>query len=152
VAKKYFTSRRSLGAGEMWLYHVSGGEGLQITKRRNDQQDVGEPCVSKDGRYVYFSEDMSPGPNFQYNKDPNGEIYAIRRADRATGEVKNIVTGPAVRCPQVSPDGKALACVHRVREVRALRAEPRDGERRGVGRRRKDQWRRAPSACPFQWT
>src|SRR5262245_49128042 len=39
VAKKHFTSRRSLGAGEMWMYHTSGGEGLQITKRRNDQQD-----------------------------------------------------------------------------------------------------------------
>src|SRR5688572_21745623 len=61
VAKKHFTSTRSLGAGEMWLYHVSGGEGLQLTKRRNDQKDVGEPCVSHDGRYVYFSEDMTPG-------------------------------------------------------------------------------------------
>lgn len=122
VAKKHFTSTRSLGAGEMWLYHVSGGgEGLQITKRRNDQQDVGEPCVSRDGRYVYFSEDMSPGPSFQYNKDPNGEIYMIRRADRETGEVTNIITGPggAAR-PQVSPDGKGIAYVHRVRSKTVL--------------------------------
>jgi Tol biopolymer transport system component/imidazolonepropionase-like amidohydrolase len=121
VCKKHFTSRRSLGAGEMWLYHTSGGQGLQITKRRNDQQDVGEPCVSPDGRYVYFSEDMSPGPYFQYNKDPNGEIYMVRRVDRETAEVKNIVTGPggAVR-PQISPDGKRLAYVHRVRNETVL--------------------------------
>ncbi len=121
VAKKHFTSTRSLGAGEMWLYHASGGEGLQLTKRRNDQQDVGEPCVSRDGRYVYFSEDMSPGPSFQYNKDPNGEIYHIRRVDRENGEVKDIIIGPggAVR-PQVSPDGKQIAYVHRIRSKTVL--------------------------------
>ncbi len=116
VAKKHFTSRRSLGAGEMWIYHTSGGKGLQLTKRRNDQQDVGEPCVSPDGRYVYFSEDMTAGPTFRYNKDPNAGIYMIRRVDRETGKVRNVVSGPggAVR-PQVSPDGKYLAFVRRVR-------------------------------------
>jgi Tol biopolymer transport system component/imidazolonepropionase-like amidohydrolase len=121
VCKKHFTSTRSAGAGELWLYHISGGEGLQVTKRRNDQQDVGEPCVSPDGRYVYFSEDMSPGPTFQYNKVPNGDIYMIRRADRHTGEIKNIVRGPGggVR-PQVSPDGERLAFVHRVRDKSCL--------------------------------
>ncbi|MCB0265467.1 MAG: PD40 domain-containing protein, partial [Calditrichaeota bacterium] len=33
VARKHFTSGRSLGAGEMWMYHRSGGKGLQLTKR-----------------------------------------------------------------------------------------------------------------------
>ena len=87
VAKKHFTSTRSLGAGEMWIYHASGGgKGLQLTKRKNDQQDVGEPCVSADGRHIYFSEDMSGGSRFQYNKDPNGQIYMVRRYDRESGE------------------------------------------------------------------
>ncbi len=44
VARKHFTSTRSLGAGEMWMYHISGGGGLQLTTRKNDQQDVNEPC------------------------------------------------------------------------------------------------------------
>ncbi|HEY1021014.1 MAG TPA: hypothetical protein VGE06_01820, partial [Flavisolibacter sp.] len=70
VARKHFTSGRSLGAGEIWLYHSSGGAGIQLTARKNDQQDVNEPTVSPDGRYVYFSEDMYPGGAFQYNKDP----------------------------------------------------------------------------------
>ncbi|MDX1439693.1 MAG: hypothetical protein R3284_07305, partial [Rubricoccaceae bacterium] len=83
IARKHFTSTRSLGAGEMWLYHRSGGEGLQLTERRNDQQDQGnEPAVSPDGRYVYFSEDNTGGSTFEYNKDPNSGIYAIRRLDR----------------------------------------------------------------------
>jgi len=46
----------------------SGGEGVQLTKRKNDQQDAGEPEVSHDGKYIYYSEDVSPGPSFQYNK------------------------------------------------------------------------------------
>ena len=54
IARKHFTSRRSLGAGEMWLYDVqSGGAGVQLTERPNDQKDVGEPEISPDGRFLY---------------------------------------------------------------------------------------------------
>ncbi|HRR09574.1 MAG TPA: amidohydrolase family protein [Rhodothermales bacterium] len=117
VARKHFTATRSLGAGEMWLYHVSGGtSGLPLTARKNDQQDAGEPVFSPDGRYVYWSEDMSGGSSFEYNKDPNGSIYYIRRLDRTSGQILNLVTsaGGAVR-PQPSPDGKLLAFIKRVR-------------------------------------
>lgn len=117
IARKHFTSSRSLGAGEMWMYHIAGGgDGIQLTKRKNDQQDAGEPEVSPDGRYVYFSEDVSPGPFFQYSKDPNGEIYNIRRLDRTTGKIETIAGGDggAIR-PELSPDGKYLAFVRRVR-------------------------------------
>lgn len=121
IARKHFTSRRSLGAGEMWMYHISGGKGLKMTKRKNDQQDAGEPWMSPDGRYLYFSEDMSSGGGFRYNKDPHGQIYVIRRLDIETGKIRNIVTGPggAVR-PQVSPDGRLLAFVRRVRSKSVL--------------------------------
>ena len=50
VARKHFSSGRSLGAGEMWMYHITGGSGFQLTERKNDQQDVNEPSVSPDGR------------------------------------------------------------------------------------------------------
>ena len=55
VARKHFTSQRSLGAGEMWQYHITGGSGIQLTKRKNDQQDVNEPNISPDGKYMYYS-------------------------------------------------------------------------------------------------
>ena len=55
VARKHFTATRSLGAGEVWLYHKAGGKGVQLTQRADDQKDLGEPMFSPDGRYVYFS-------------------------------------------------------------------------------------------------
>jgi imidazolonepropionase-like amidohydrolase/Tol biopolymer transport system component len=116
VGRKHFTSRRSAGAGEMWLYHRSGGEGLQMTARPNDQKDAGEPTFSPDGRYLYFSQDTTPGRVFEYNKDPNGQIYVIQRLDRESGRLEELVTGAggAIR-PTPSPDGKSLAFIRRVR-------------------------------------
>jgi len=116
ITRKHFTGTRSAGAGEIWMYHISGGSGVGLTKRKNDQQDVNEPCISKDGRYIYFSEDMYPGGSFQYNKDPNKQIYIVRRFDRNTGKIENIVTGGggAFR-PQISNSGELLAFVRRVR-------------------------------------
>ncbi|MBL7719093.1 MAG: PD40 domain-containing protein [Flavipsychrobacter sp.] len=121
VARKHFTSTRSLGAGEMWMYHTNGGGGLQLTVKKNDQQDVNEPCVSPDGRYVYYSEDVYPGGYFQYNKDPNNQIFVIKRFDRETGTSEFVTGGPggAVR-PQVSHSGKLLAFVKRVRTKTVL--------------------------------
>lgn len=121
VARKHFTSSRSLGAGEMWLYHISGGGGLQLTARRNDQQDVNEPVISPDGRFVYYCEDMYPGGQFQYNKDPNSQIFVIKRFDRERGIVETVTGGPggAVR-PQISHSGKLLSFIKRVRTKSVL--------------------------------
>src|SRR5690606_26313860 len=121
IARKHFSSERSLGAGEMWQYHKSGGTGLQLTKRKNDQQDVNEPFVSPDGKYLYYSEDMYPGGYFQYNKDPNDQIYVIKRYEFATGKTETITGGPggAAR-PTISRDGKKLAFVKRVRTKSVL--------------------------------
>jgi imidazolonepropionase-like amidohydrolase/Tol biopolymer transport system component len=121
VARKHFTGTRSLGAGEMWLYHRSGGEGLQLTKKRTDQKDTNEPAFSPDGRYLYFSDDTTPGAIFEYSRDPNGQIYVIQRLDRQTGEIEPYVTGPggSVR-PTPSPDGKSLAFIRRDRYKSSL--------------------------------
>ena len=121
VARKHYTGTRSLGAGEMWMYHFTGGAGIQLTKRKNDQQDAGEPVFSPDGKSVYFSEDVDGAGYFTYNKNPHEQIYVIRRYDMETGETENVITGPggAVR-PQVSHDGKLLAFVRRVRQKTVL--------------------------------
>ncbi|WP_353778054.1 amidohydrolase family protein [Winogradskyella sp. 3972H.M.0a.05] len=121
IARKHFTSQRSMGAGEMWQYSFSNSGGLKLTTRKNDQQDVNDPSVSPDGKYLYYSEDMYPGGFFQYNKDPNKQIYVIKRYDLDTGKTITITGGPggATR-PVVSRDGKSLAFVKRLREKSVL--------------------------------
>ena len=121
VARKHYTSTRSVGAGEMWQYPLSGTAGLRLTKRKNDQQDVNDPSISPDGTYLYYAEDMYPGGYFQYNKDPNKQIYVIKRYNFETGEIDQITGGPggAAR-PVVSKDGKLLAFVKRVRTKSVL--------------------------------
>ncbi|HSF41702.1 MAG TPA: amidohydrolase family protein [Thermoanaerobaculia bacterium] len=146
VARKHFTAQRSLGAGEMWLYHRSGGDGLQLTKKPNDQKDAGEPVFSPDGRYLYFSQDVTPGPIFEYNKDPNTEIFVIQRLDRKTGKTQRYVvgTGGSVR-PTPSPDGKTLAFIRRVRNKSVIHLlDLRSGEERpiydGLDRDMQETW------------
>lgn len=121
VARKHFTARRSLGAGELWLYDRTGGEGVQLTEKQSDQKDLGEPAFSPDGRFIYFSQDVSPGGTFEYNKDPNGDIYDVRRLDVETRDITSFLTGPggSVR-PTPSPDGRQVAFVRRVRNVSVL--------------------------------
>lgn len=46
IGRKHFTGSRSLGAGEVWLYHVAGGTGVKLTERPNEQKDLGEPAYS----------------------------------------------------------------------------------------------------------
>ena len=116
AARKHFTSTRSAGAGEIWLYHWTGGEGVQMTKRRTEQKDEGEPAFSPDGRYLYWSMDATAGPRFEYNKDANTAIYSIQRLDRESGEITSFAggAGGAIR-PTPSPDGKSVAFIRRIR-------------------------------------
>jgi imidazolonepropionase-like amidohydrolase/Tol biopolymer transport system component len=116
-ARRHFVKERSLGAGEIWMYHTAGpSDGLQVTERTGFQKDAGEPDLSPDGNTLYYSKDVTPGQTFEYNKDPNGTIYAIIRRDLTTGRERRAVSvqGGSVT-PQVSPDGKSIAYVRRVR-------------------------------------
>lgn len=116
IARKNFGDRHSAQAGELWMYHISGGEGVQLTQRKNNLQDTGEPAVSADGRFVYFSQETLRASYVRYNKDPNKVIYEIKRLNRETGDIETVAggAGGAVR-PQPSPDGRLLAFVKRVR-------------------------------------
>lgn len=114
VARKHYTATRSLGAGEVWMYHISGGTGVQLTERPNDQKDLGEPAFSPDGQYIYFSQDDTPGKTFHYSKDSLEGIYEIKRFERETGEIETLIAGAggAIR-PTPSPDGRYLAYIKR---------------------------------------
>ncbi len=115
-ARKHFVEQRSLGAGEIWMYHVSGGGGLQVVERNGWQKDLGEPTISPDGEHLYYSRNVWPGQTFQYDKNPYQTIYAIRRVELATGEERTVTSRPGGSvAPRLSPDGSKLAFVRRVR-------------------------------------
>ena len=117
AARKHFTTQRSLGTGEIWLYHVSGtGSGVQLVQRPNPQhqKELGEPVFAPDGSAIYFSRDTTPGPIFEYAQNSNVQVFAIERYDMRTGERSQVAggAGGAVR-PTPSPDGRQLAFVRR---------------------------------------
>lgn len=116
IGKKHFSTSRSLGTGEVWLYHVSGGNGVALVKKPNEQhqKELGEPIYAPDGKHIYFTRNTTPGPIFQYAQDSNGQLFDIERYDLETGEVESIVSGAggSVR-PSPSPDGKKIAFVRR---------------------------------------
>jgi imidazolonepropionase-like amidohydrolase/Tol biopolymer transport system component len=114
-ARHHFVKERSLGAGEIWMYHASGSEGLQVTEKTSWQKDQGEPAVSPDGRYLYFSKDVTPGQTFEYDKNPYQTIYAIIERDLRTGKEKRLTGRPGGSiAPWPSPDGNRLAFIRRV--------------------------------------
>lgn len=120
VARKHFTSRRSLGAGECWMFHrdalaMDATVGVALTTRKSDQKDVNEPVYAPDGRYLYYSQDDTPGDAFEYDKNSHQGIYAIKRLDLVKGDTETLIRGPGGACrPTPSPDGKAIAFVRRV--------------------------------------
>jgi imidazolonepropionase-like amidohydrolase/Tol biopolymer transport system component len=116
AAKKHFTTGRSLGTGEVWLYHASGGGGVQLVKRASEQlqKELGEPIFAADGKSIYYTRNTTPGPIFEYAQHSRTGLFDIERYDLDTGEVDTAVSGlgGAVR-PTPSRDGKRIAFVRR---------------------------------------
>ena len=96
---------------ELWMYHVEGGAGVQLTKakpdpktpRRERSNAIGA-VASPDGRYLYYARKNG---GFQYNA--TFPLWQIARMDLRSGD-EDILTqeqGSAIR-PLLSPDGKKL--------------------------------------------
>jgi len=124
--KYIYVSKTKFGIGprEIWMYHVDGGTGVQITKSRpspatpRDQRtsDMGV-VASHDGRYLYYAERRR---DFSYNS--MFPLWSIKRKDRKTGDEDTIIEQPrsAMR-PGISPDGKTLLYVSRHETESGLR-------------------------------
>jgi Tol biopolymer transport system component len=98
---------------ELWMYHVKGGAGVQVTKFRpkpdtspRDWTHTIGAAASSDGRYLYYAS--RPG-FFDKVYNVSFPLSQIARRDRITGE-EDLVTdspGSAFR-PILSPDSNKL--------------------------------------------
>src|SRR5882724_8772090 len=120
VSKTHF----GIGPREIWMYHMDGGTGIQITKskptpttKREDRTSVMGVVASRDGRYLYYAERRR---DFSYNS--MFPLWQIKRKDRKTGEEDTIIEQPrsAMR-PGLTPDGKLLLYVTRHETESGLR-------------------------------
>ena len=121
AAKKHFTTSRSLGTGEIWLYESNSRDktsGVQLVKRPNEnyQKELGEPAFSSDGKSLFYTQSASPGNTFIYHEDSHGGLFEIKRLNLEDGETDTVVSGfgGAVRAVP-SPTGDTLAFVKRIR-------------------------------------
>jgi imidazolonepropionase-like amidohydrolase/Tol biopolymer transport system component len=121
AAKKHFTTSRSLGTGEIWLYESNSQDktsGVRLVKRPNEnyQKELGEPAFSSDGKSLFYTQSASPGNTFIYHEDSHGGLFEIKRLNLEDGETDTVVGGfgGAVRAVP-SPSGDTLAFVKRIR-------------------------------------
>jgi len=117
VGRKRLTDQSSLGTVEIWMWHVRGGSGIQLTKK-DEQPDAADPTFGKDGRFLYVS---ARDARYRYDRNVNEGIWQIKRLDRWNGQLIPI-TGEfgGAATPAISPDGKTLAYVRRIRAVTVL--------------------------------
>jgi Tol biopolymer transport system component/imidazolonepropionase-like amidohydrolase len=113
-----------IGANELWMFHVDGGTGVQITKSkptpttpRKERHNAVGVVASPDGKYFYYAVRQGP---FSYNAQL--PLWKIVRRDRKTGDEDEIISQPesAFR-PTLSPDGKQLVYVTRYETETGLR-------------------------------
>lgn len=126
VAKKHFTTSRSLGTGEIWMFDLASegpSQGVQLIERQSPsyQKELGEPVFSPDGSHLYYTHNTSPGGTFIYHEDSHNELFEIRAWSLTDGEVESVAGGygGAVRASP-SPSGEYLAYVKRVRSASRL--------------------------------
>jgi len=114
---KGFMSSRSIPAGEIWMYHRSGGDGVMITKRAygpHTQKNMTDPAFSPDGKYLYYTDDVTEGRIWEYGKNATTELFNIVRYELESGESTRYIGGAGgaiVATP--SPDGKQMAYLKR---------------------------------------
>ncbi|RDB24015.1 hypothetical protein Hypma_008641 [Hypsizygus marmoreus] len=146
IATKWYTSGRSLGAGEGWEYSVpsvkdiqsgtqrsiAAGDGKRIIGRTlplgwtaeqyGDQQIGPEQLIWNGEDSIIYSKNVGDDNTFTYSKDVHSGIYAIFQRNLTTNSTETLAgvfPGGASR-PEVSRDGRTLTFVRRVRDKEAL--------------------------------
>src|SRR5580704_2230843 len=121
-----FVSKAGFGINtfEIWMYHVNGGSGVQITKAKptpttppRERGNAVGVVASPDGKYLYYAKRQG---GFEYNAQ--FPLWQIARRDRKTGD-EDVLLEQAESSfrPVLSPDGMQLLYVTRYETESGLR-------------------------------
>ncbi|KAL6308701.1 hypothetical protein BKA93DRAFT_763864 [Sparassis latifolia] len=140
IATKWYTSSRSLGAGEGWQYSIPNpgtpvevGSGKRVIGRTlpqgwgpdryGDQQIGPEQFIWRGNDTLIYSKNVrDTNGAFSYSKDVHSGIYAIFSTNVTSKRTTTLVEafpGGATR-PELSRDGRTLAFVRRARDKEVL--------------------------------
>jgi Tol biopolymer transport system component len=121
-----FVSKAGFGINtfEIWMYHVQGGSGVQVTKSkpapntpRDQRHNSLGVIASADGKYLYYA--MRHG-GFTYNAQL--PLWQIARRDRKTGDEDVLLQQiESSFRPVLSPDGTQILYVTRYETESGLR-------------------------------
>jgi Tol biopolymer transport system component len=121
-----FVSKAGFGINtfEIWMYHVQGGAGVQVTKAkpapttpREQRHNAVGVVASADGKYLYYA--MRHG-GFAYNAQL--PLWQIARRDRKTGDEDVLLQQlESSFRPVLSPDGTQILYVTRYETESGLR-------------------------------
>lgn len=116
VAKKHFTTSRSLGTGEIWMYHgfldarlnrdkVSGSVVVE-RPAKTYQKELGEPVFAPDGESVFYTQNATAGNTFIYHEDSNASKYSGKLSQfqgiPAAKALPGISSTPSINCTKTS--------------------------------------------------
>jgi Tol biopolymer transport system component len=121
-----FVSRATFGINtfEVWMYHVRGGTGVQVTKAkpapitpRHERLNAIGVVASPDGKYIYYATRKG---GFAYNAQ--FPLWQVARRDRKTGDEDVLIEqlDSSFR-PILSPNGKEILYVTRYETESGLR-------------------------------
>ena len=114
-ARHHFVKERSLGAGEIWMYHVSGRRGPAGHREERLAEGRRRAGDFAGWAYLYYSKDVTPGQTSSTTRIRTGRSTRSSAAiSRPAASARVPVPGGSVT-PAPSPDGKSLAFVRRVR-------------------------------------
>ena len=118
AATKSYATFPETRSSEIRLFHLKGGGGRVLVETPVNQRDVQEANFSLDGRFLYYTQKVAT-PNIFV--DANHINHAIMRRDFQTGETEELVSGfGGATSPHVSPDGRLVAFVRRVKDKTVL--------------------------------
>ena len=114
-----------IGASELWMYHIKGGAGVQVTKSHSKPDTSPRRWInalgaslSKDGRFLYYTSRQTP-EGFYNVIFP---LSQITRRNLITGDEDTVSDSPgsAMR-PEISPEGNLLVFATRTETETGLR-------------------------------